>query len=547
MVRLITCLLALFAALAASALVRADPADIDAAARGVVRIVIVGQRGEEVVLLSHGTGFVVSAQHIVTNAHVVEDALRMEGLRIGVVPPEGDDGAFARLVSLSRRNDLALLEIVGDLRLPPLTLAGPDAERADDVIAVGYPMNVDRAQGLGIDDLFDSQPPVKARGSLAGQRPSRRFDTLLHTAPIARGNSGGPLLDACGRVLGVNSFGADAGGSDAEFYFAVSLRELGPFLRTNGVSPRVNAGPCRSLAELEEAERQRSEAAQERERRALRERAEAAAERRERAQLEAQLAVAEERENAIAGALIAFLAGLALLALAFVLSGRAKAAAFDASTGTDDDPDAAKRLRLFAALAAFAGAALLVTALALWFTRPGLDAIDRRVGEAVSEDVSNGAIGERPRSDGTASGGRTELAANAGERALTCVLVPERSRVVGVPARAVSFDWSAGGCVNGRTQYGSAAGEWSRLFVPNEEDAVSRNRFDPATRTYIVERYLLGRNAMAEARAARGRYQAPSCGEDGAADLGDMQSAVVALLPDRPNERLVYRCERSVE
>ena len=101
-------------------------------------------------------------------------------------------------------------------------------------------MNVDRAQGLDISDIFRSQPPVKSRGYVSGARPSRQFDTILHTAPIARGNSGGPLLDPCGRVVGVNSFGADNDGGDAEFFFAVSNRELVPFLRANDVEPRIN-------------------------------------------------------------------------------------------------------------------------------------------------------------------------------------------------------------------------------------------------------------------------------------------------------------------
>ena len=237
----------------------ADPGDVDAAARGVVRVVLIDTQGPEgeaaVSPVSHGSGFAVTPTLIVTNAHVIREALQDDTLRIGVVPSEsvGDtgNGAFARAVSVSPRNDLALLEIAEDgLRLPPLTVAGVVSGDMGEVSAVGYPMNVDLAQGLEIADIFDAQPPVKSRGFLSGQRPSRQFDTLLHTAPIARGNSGGPLLDSCGRVVGVNSFGADSDGSDAEFYFAVSLRELLPFLRANDVEPITNALPCRSIDEL---------------------------------------------------------------------------------------------------------------------------------------------------------------------------------------------------------------------------------------------------------------------------------------------------------
>ena len=110
-----------------------------------------------------------------------------------------------------------------------------------------------------MSDIFRSMPPVKSPGFVSGARPSRQFDTILHTAPIARGNSGGPLLDGCGRVLGVNSFGADSGGSDAEFFFAVSNRELIPFLRAHDVTARTNDTACRSLADLEDEERDRLE------------------------------------------------------------------------------------------------------------------------------------------------------------------------------------------------------------------------------------------------------------------------------------------------
>jgi len=143
-----------------------------------------------------------------------------------------------------------------------VAIAGGATNDAGAVTAVGYPMNVDRAQGLSLTDIFRAQPPVKSNGTLSGRRPARDFDSLLHTAPIARGSSGGPLLDECGRVLGVNSFGTDSGSADAEFYFAVSDRELLPFLLANGVKPRVNGLPCRSLADLNAQEQQAAERAQ---------------------------------------------------------------------------------------------------------------------------------------------------------------------------------------------------------------------------------------------------------------------------------------------
>ena len=505
--------LAILLALVAPALTpmpaQAEPADIDAAARGVVRVVIIGDNNGELFPISHGTGFAVSGDTVVTNAHVVRDALRDEGMQIGIVPNGGGEAVYGRIVAVLARNDLALLRITGSLRLPPLALAGGAPPDSGEVTSVGYPMNVDRAQGLDLSDIFRSQPPVKSRGYVSGARPSRQFDTILHTAPIARGNSGGPLLDPCGRVVGVNSFGADNDGGDAEFFFAVSNRELVPFLRANDVEPRIIAAECRSMADLDEAERDRMEREQSAARADLAERAEARRIKRERALLEAEQGVFVEREDRV------FLA-VVLLLVAFGL-GQWALALWQA------DPRDEKRARIVGG----ASAALVLAAIAAYLTRPGLDEIDRRVAAAMQDPDD----------------GEGEAEAPGGDLALLCRLVPERSRVTSAKVEDIEFDWTADGCVNQRTQYGLAGGSWSRVFVPNAEDAVSVSSFDPDRRIFRTERYLLPREAMSAARAARGKYSAPECGSDNAAArLGDLQGEVLAQLPRQANERLVYEC-----
>ena len=510
---------------------RSDPADINAAARGVVRVVIIGDAGGEVYPVSHGSGFAVTPTRIVTNAHVVREAMQDDTLRIGVIPPEGNDSSYARILAISPKNDLALIEITDGLRLPPLTISGDSERDSGEVTSVGYPMNVDRAQGLDLNDIFNSQPPVKSRGFISGTRPSRQFDTILHTASIARGNSGGPLLDGCGRVLGVNSFGADSGGSDAEFFFAVSTKELLPFLKANDVSARVNALPCRSLAELDQAERERMEREQDAARADLAARANAAEEKRDRVQLEAELAVQEDRENAMALAflLVLLASGAGVVAWqgwqARGVATQADAAQAEESGATCRSTSAERKLMLGGTLSALA----LIAALALWFTRPGLDAIDRRVNAAMAGDDPEEAAAQNSAST---------------KGTLICTLDTERSRITGTPNDAIELDWSDDGCVNGRTQYGFAGGSWSRVFVPNDEDAVAVNIYDPGSMTFRTDRYLLSRTAMATARAARGKYTPPKCtSANAAARLGDMQGAVLSLLPDAPNERLVYSCE----
>ncbi|WP_027442956.1 S1 family peptidase [Erythrobacter cryptus] len=524
LLRALAALLACLVCLAAPA--AADPGDLAAAARGVVRVVIIAEEGGAPAPVSHGTGFAVSPTRIVTNAHVVREAVQDDTLRIGIVPPEGAGGAFARVVAVSPRNDLALLEITGGrLALPPLALAsgagaagrGAGGTGLAEVAAVGYPMTVDLAQGLDMSDIFRAQPPVTSRGFVSGERPARQFDTILHTAPIARGNSGGPLLDPCGRVVGVNSFSTDSGSGDGEFYFAVSLRELVPFLKANGVEPVMNALPCRSLDELDAAERQRLEAEQAAARARLAERAERQRALREKAQLAAQMEVLAARENRMALALVALLIGLGA------------AAAGLRWRGTATDAEAAAPRRRAAIAGVVAGLAFIAAAV-LWLTRPGLAAIEDKVAAALAEAE------DAPAPSPSASA--------AAEGALICTLVPERSRVTSARTDDVAFEWSADGCVNGRTQYGlGPGGAWQRVFAAREDAAVAVNTFDPATRTLRTDRYLLGQEALEQARAARAAYSPPACGvSDGARILGEQQSALIALLPERPNERLVYSC-----
>lgn len=516
--RALSSLLVLFAAIASVFHpLSADPGDVTAAARGVVRVVLVGQDGDQLVPVTHGSGFAVTPTRIVTNAHVLREALADTSLRIGVVPSQGETSAYARIVAVSPRNDLALIEITGGaLRLPPLALAGgQDAGATGEVVAVGYPMNVDLAQGLSIGDIFRAQPPVKSRGFLSGERPSRQFDTILHTAPIARGNSGGPLLDGCGRVLGVNSFSADGdGGGGAEFFFAVSLRELIPFLRAQGVEPQVTALPCRSIEELNAEERSRLEAEQEAVRTRLAKREASLRAARDEALLGAQMDVIAARETHVAAALLLLLASLG-----------------GGYAGWHLHRAGAVRGQIIGAGAA--AAAALIGAGLLWATRPGVAAIEEKIAASLAAKAGD-PVGPTPAAPSAAS-----------EGALICTLVPERSRVTLSRTDDVELAWSADGCINGRSQYGRTNnGEWSRVFVPDNEDAVAVNTYDPATRTLRTERYLLGAAAMSAAREARRQYAPPACGASEAARLlGEQQSALLALLPDRPNERLVYTCK----
>ncbi|MEN7537012.1 S1 family peptidase [Aurantiacibacter flavus] len=505
----------LFAAMIVTAPAQADEADIAAAARGVVRVVIIGRDGDQIFPIAHGTGFVVGDERIITNAHVINPAIEDKRLSIGIVPPEGGDAVYARPISVSPRNDLAILATTKPMNLPVLTIAGNPVSGQSAVTAIGYPMNVDRAQGLDQNDLFRATPPVMSTGFLSGRRPSREMDTLLHTAPIARGNSGGPLVDDCGRVIGINSFGAESEGTEAEFFFAVSTRELLPFLRANDIQPQLNALACRSLAELDAQDEERRQQM-------------ISAEQRRAEQAEAELARREEelRRNLTYRTIDTRANRMALALLLFVIALAAGGGAYLMHLRGD--------MRQRAIIGSVAVVALVGAAIA-WLTRPTFADIERDLAAALFPELPAGEPSNQP------SG------AIVSEATYSCVLDQQRSRVTSAPKQDLEINWSTQGCVNGRTQYGLNAGDWTRVLVPSTEAAVSVNRFDPETSEYVVERYLLDRDAMSNARELRKQYEAPQCGggEQAARKLGIDQGAVMTALPDRPNERLVYRCTLS--
>lgn len=503
-------LLMLLASFAAPTSTHADASDISAATRSVVRVAVFSSSEGQRTLVGHGSGVVVAPDQIVTNAHVVADAEYDESVTFVIIPSEGSKGYEATLVAVAPSKDLALLKLNDGAKLIPASIYTGLVGDGSDVFAIGYPANVDVALELSEDDTLRPQMPVKTRGSISSGRTSKSVDSLLHTAPIAPGNSGGPLVDACGRVVGINSFGSIANGGGAEFYFAVSTRELSAFLGKQDVPFSAANGECRSVAELTRAEAEREAA----------ERAKIEAENRIAAELrtgkegkfrrDAEHAIIAERENHIA-----------LAALLLVLSAVAGGAAWQLS-------ERGRREQL--KIAAAASGLLLLSAVVFFATRPSFDEVENRVRTAMT-----------PVDEPTASVTPKIVSDSPKKR---CVIQPERSRVTVSDTADVIFDWTDSGCINGRTQYVENAGTWSRSFVPNEEAQVSLVSYAPASKAYRIERYLLGMDAMDTAREARQRYDVKLCSTDVEVrdKIDNMNKALREVLPTTPNELLVFNC-----
>ncbi|MGH9749572.1 MAG: Do family serine endopeptidase [Candidatus Polarisedimenticolia bacterium] len=181
---------------------------------------------------SGGSGFLISDDGmILTNFHVIEDASQIK------VKLSGDRREYeAEVVGTDPSTDLSLIRIKTDKRLPALTLGDSDTMRVGDwVVAVGNPLNYDHTVTVGV---------VSAKGRKLGDL-SRDFslDNFIQTdAAINFGNSGGPLVNLKGEVVGVNTAISSVGQGIG---FAVPInvaREIMGQLRTKGKVSRGYLG-----------------------------------------------------------------------------------------------------------------------------------------------------------------------------------------------------------------------------------------------------------------------------------------------------------------
>lgn len=486
---------------------QADTQDVAAAARGVVRVILVATDGDNAYFVGHGSGVAVAPDKILTNAHVVELTREEKSIVIGVIPSEGRRSYGGKVIAYSPGNDLALIQL-NEGSIPADTFYSGAVADGQPVVAIGYPGAVDRAQGLNLQDMVEPLSPVKSSGTISAGRSSRQFDTILHTAPMASGNSGGPLVDVCGRVLGLNSFGSLSDGNDAEFGFAISNREIASFLRQAGVPFARTSVECKSPEQAQEDEARRAAIELAKQEAVTRAAADAQRAARTTAHDTAELEIISERENAMAIAAI-------LLALAVLCAG---ASGVMLNQG---------KRRPGVWLGA-GGGLLLLGAIVAFVTRPSFSHIDDRAQLLL------------PRNAQHAANSYSATGTNI------CRIDEARSRITVSDISDVKLHWTASGCVNGKVQLGQAGTRWSRSFVPNGDASVDIRNFDPATGTYAVERYLPDAQTLNHAREIRARYKAGECttNPQALAELSAMDAEIHAILPPRPNERLIYTCRK---
>jgi S1-C subfamily serine protease len=163
--------------------------------------------------------------YVVTNAHVVKD-----GDRFDVILADNTTWPAA-LVGADYDRDIAVLKIDGApaSKLTPVPLgSSKDLQVGQSVFAIGNPFGLDQTLTTGV---------ISGLGRVIRSVSGRRIDDVIQTdAAVNPGNSGGPLLDSAGRLIGMNTAIVSPSGASAGIGFAVPVESI------NSVVPRLIRG-----------------------------------------------------------------------------------------------------------------------------------------------------------------------------------------------------------------------------------------------------------------------------------------------------------------
>lgn len=170
---------------------------------------------------SLGSGFVIDNDgFIITNNHVIDNATAVEIF----FNDEKKTKLRAKIIGKDKKTDMALLQVKAGPYLQPVTLGNSETARVGEtVVAIGNPLGLSHTVTAGI---------ISAKNRSIGSGP---FDNFIQTdASINFGNSGGPLFNANGEVIGINT-AISAQGQGLGFAIPINqAKELLPQLKKSG-------------------------------------------------------------------------------------------------------------------------------------------------------------------------------------------------------------------------------------------------------------------------------------------------------------------------
>jgi len=201
------------------------------AVNSVVRIEVKYDSG-----LALGSGFVVhndkTSTILATNYHVVEGSPRSVMIWLN-----SGEKVSAKIIVGNAKNDLCLLELNHTVSLPALVLETVNYHQGDAVYAAGFPTAADilyNAEGYNSGEVTITDGIISAIRDTQLIKSAPHVELLQISAAINSGNSGGPLFDKNGKVIGINTYGVN---NSQGVFGAISAGELKKMMTDNGITP----------------------------------------------------------------------------------------------------------------------------------------------------------------------------------------------------------------------------------------------------------------------------------------------------------------------
>ena len=194
---------------------------------------------EVVVGIATGTGFVIAPGFVLTNAHVVEGASDI----VILDPNDREKQLVATVVATSENPDLALLQC-SDLEAPAMPLAETMPRRSTEIMVLGYP----GGSLLGLE-------LKSTRGQITSQADAKiDGGSFLFDANVNPGNSGGPVIDQTGKVVGVVVAMVRTNAIGSAYSVGIPMERVWPFLEEHlpETQPATEVGEEAEWADVDE-------------------------------------------------------------------------------------------------------------------------------------------------------------------------------------------------------------------------------------------------------------------------------------------------------
>ncbi len=184
-----------------------------------------------------GTGFAINNKYVVTNYHVVENA--------NSISLTGINGSFgtkytARIAATDKNNDLALLKLSGNITITniPYSVKTTTSEVGEEVFVLGYPLTATMG-----DEIKLTTGIISSKSGFQGDISQYQI-----SAPVQPGNSGGPLFDSKGNIIGIVS-AKHAGAENVGYAIKTSyLKSLVESVTSTNVLPQANRISTQNLS-----------------------------------------------------------------------------------------------------------------------------------------------------------------------------------------------------------------------------------------------------------------------------------------------------------